>query len=70
MITRRKNAAGIATRLGNHSLRATGIIAYLKNGVALEEAPQRANRANTRTTQLYNRRREELSLDELERIRV
>jgi len=70
MITRRKNAAGIATRLGNHSFRATGITAYLENGGTLEKAAQMANHASTRTTQLYDRRREELSLDEVERIRV
>ena len=70
MITRRKNAAGIATRLGNHSFRATGITAYLKNGGTLERAAQMANHASTRTTQLYDRRREELSIDEVERIRV
>jgi site-specific recombinase XerD len=70
MITRRKTTAGIATRLGNHSFRATGITAYLKNGGTLEKAAQMANHASTRTTQLYDRRREELSLDEVERIRV
>jgi site-specific recombinase XerD len=70
MITRRKNATGIPTRLGNHSFRATGITAYLKNGGTLEKAAQMANHASTRTTQLYDRRREELSLDEVERIRV
>jgi integrase len=63
-------AAGIATKLGNHSFRATGITAYLKNGGTLEKAAQMANHASTRTTQLYDRRREELSLDEVERIRV
>jgi hypothetical protein len=36
----------------------------------LEKAAQMANHASTRTTQLYDRRREELSLDEVERIRV
>jgi len=70
MIRRRADAAGIATRLGNHSFRATGITAYLKNGGTLEKAAQMANHASTRTTQLYDRRREELSLDEVERIRV
>ena len=70
MIDRRRAAAGIATRLGNHSFRATGITAYLKNGGTLEKAAQMANHASTRTTQLYDRRREELSLDEVERIRV
>jgi integrase len=68
MIGRRSAAAGIATKLGNHSFRATGIIAYLKNGGTLEKAAAMANHASTRTTQLYDRRRDELSLDEVERI--
>ena len=70
MIGRRAAAAGIATKVGNHSFRATGITAYLKNGGSLEKAAQMANHASTRTTQLYDRRREEQSLDEVERIRV
>jgi site-specific recombinase XerD len=70
MITRRCAAAGIATKVGNHSFRATGITTYLKNGGTLEKAAQMANHTSTRTTQLYDRRREELSLDEVERIRV
>ena len=68
MIRRRASAAGIATKLGNHSFRATGITAYLKNGGTLEKAAAMANHASTRTTQLYDRRRDELSLDEAERI--
>ena len=68
MIRRRAAAAGIATKLGNHSFRATGITAYLKNGGTLEKAATMANHASTRTTQLYDRRREELTLDEVERI--
>jgi site-specific recombinase XerD len=70
MIRRRAAAAGIMTKLGNHSFRATGITAYLKNGGTLEKAAQMANHASTRTTQLYDRRREELTLDEVEKIRV
>jgi len=70
MIRRRAAAAGIATKVGNHSFRATGITAYLKNGGTLEKAAQMANHASTRTTQLYDRRRDEMSLDEVERIRV
>jgi site-specific recombinase XerD len=68
MIGRRAARAGIATKLGNHSFRATGITAYLKNGGTLEKAAAMANHASTRTTQLYDRRRDELSLDEVERI--
>ena len=70
MIRRRALAAGIATRVGNHSFRATGITAYLKNGGTLEKAAAMANHASTRTTQLYDRRLDEMSLDEVERIRV
>ena len=68
MIRRRATAAGIETRLGNHSFRATGITAYLKNGGTLEKAAAMASHASTRTTQLYDRRRDEVSLDEVERI--
>ena len=64
MIGRRAAAAGIATKLGNHSFRATGITAYLKNGGTLEKAAAMANHASTRTTQLYDRRAEEVTLDE------
>jgi integrase/recombinase XerC len=65
---RRAAAAGIATKLANHSFRATGITAYLKNGVTLEKAAAMANQASTRMTQLYDRRRDEVSHDEVERI--
>jgi len=58
MIRRRAAAAGIATKLGNHSSRATGITAYLKNGGTLEKAAAMANHASTRTTQRYDRLRE------------
>jgi site-specific recombinase XerD len=68
MIRRRAEAAGIKTKIGNHSFRATGITAYLKNGGTLERAAAMANHASTRTTQLYDRRSDEMSLDEVERI--
>jgi site-specific recombinase XerD len=70
MIRRRAAAAGIATQIGNHTFRATGITAYLKNGGTLENAASMANHASTRTTQLYDRRSEEISLDEVERVRI
>ena len=70
MIQRRAKAAGIATRVGNHTFRATGVTAYLKNGGTLERAAQMANHASTRTTQLYDRRAEEVTLDEVERVLI
>jgi site-specific recombinase XerD len=70
MIRRRALAADIQTKIGNHSFRATGITAYLKNGGTLEKAAAMANHASTRTTQLYDRRSDEMSLDEVERILI
>ena len=70
MIRRRAVAAGIETRIGNHTFRATGITTYMKNGGALEDAAAIANHSSTRTTQLYDRRRDEISLAEIERIRI
>ena len=68
MVGRRAAAAGIMTKIGNHTFRATGITAYLKNGGVLEKAASMANHSSTRTTQLYDRRRDEMSLDEVERV--
>jgi site-specific recombinase XerD len=68
MIVRRARAAGIRTRIGNHSFRATGITEYLKNGGKLEIAQQMANHESARTTGLYDRRNDQVSLDEVERI--
>ena len=70
MVRRRAAAAGIETKIGNHSFRATRITAYLRNGGTLEHAAAMANHASTRTTQLYDRRQDAISLDEVERIRV
>jgi integrase len=52
---------GHQTRIGNHSFRATGITAYLKNGGLLETARQMAAHVSPRTTGLYDRRSDDLS---------
>ena len=70
MIQRRAAAADIATKIGNHTFRATGITAYLKNGGTLERAASMANHSSTRTTQLYDRRSDEVTLDEVERVLI
>lgn len=61
-------AAGIGTKLGNHRFKAKRITGYLNSGGTLEKAATLANHASTRTTQLYDRRRDEVSLDEVARI--
>ncbi len=70
MIQRRARAAAINTKIGNHTFRATGVTAYLKNGGTLERAAQMANHASIRTTQLYDRRSERVALADVERIVV
>jgi integrase len=70
MIRRRAAEAGIETEIGCHTFRATGITAYLKNGGKLEIAQQMAAHESTRTTGLYGRRSDEISLDEVERIGI
>ncbi len=68
MVKRRARQAGVKTAICNHSFRGTGITTYLENGGELEKAAQMANHASTRTTQLYDRRADEVTLDEVERI--
>jgi len=70
MVQRRAAAAGIATKIGAHSFRATGITAYLKNKGLLEHAQTIANHASPRTTKLYDRRSDNISLDEVEKIAI
>ena len=70
MIRRRALAAGINASIGNHSFRATGITAYLANGGALEHAQEMAGHESPRTTKLYDRTKERLTQDEVERIRL
>jgi site-specific recombinase XerD len=70
MIRRRAVAAGLMAPIGNHSFRATGITAYLENGGALEHAQAMAAHESPRTTKLYDRTKERLTQDEVERIRL
>ena len=70
MIKRRARNVGLPDEITAHSFRGTGITEYLRNGGDLETAARIAGHESTRTTQLYNRMHEELSLDEIERIHI
>lgn len=70
MIRRRAAPAGIKTEICNHTFRATGITAYLTNGGRLEVAQQMANHKSARTTGLYERRDDDVSVAEVERIGI
>ena len=70
MIGRRAEFTGVKTKIGCHTFRATGITEYLRNGGKLEIAQQMANHESARTTGLYDRRGDQISLDEVERILI
>jgi integrase/recombinase XerD len=70
MIRRRAGKAGINAAVCCHTFRATGITVYLQNGGALEHAQAIAAHKSTRTTKLYDRRNDAISLDEIERILI
>jgi site-specific recombinase XerD len=70
MIYRRAQAAGLDVRACCHTFRATGITAYLENGGTIEKAQQIAAHESPRTTKLYDRTSDELTLDEIERIAI
>jgi integrase/recombinase XerD len=70
MVQRRAAALGLGTRIGCHTFRATGITAYLDNGGTLENAQLMAAHESPRTTKLYDRTGDEITLDEVERIAI
>ena len=70
MVQRRARQADLLTPICCHSFRATGITNYLLNGGTLEKAQRMANHESAKTTKLYDRRDDELTLDEVERISI
>lgn len=68
MIKRRAEAVGLPADICCHTFRGTGITTYLANGGAIEKAQRLAGHASPTTTKLYDRTKDELSLDEIERI--
>jgi site-specific recombinase XerD len=70
MLQRRARDAGIPTAVCNHTFRATGITAYLDNGGSLENAQAMAAHESPRTTKLYDRTDDQITLDEVEKIGI
>jgi integrase/recombinase XerD len=68
MLRRRVEKVGISAPISPHSFRATGITVYLDNGGTLEHAQAIAAHESPRTTKLYDRTSDQISLDEIERI--
>ena len=70
MIKRRAAAAGLPPSTCCHTFRATGITAYLSSGGTLERAQQIAGHASPKTTKLYDRTADTVTVDEIERIMI
>lgn len=70
LVQRKARQAGVGGRVSNHTFRATGITAYMENGGTLEKAQAIAAHESPRTTKLYDRSSDEITLDEVERIRL
>jgi site-specific recombinase XerD len=68
MVRRRAKDAELETAVCCHSFRATGITNYLENGGTLEKAQQMAAHESAKTTKLYDRTSDSITLDEVERI--
>ena len=69
-LRRRARKAGILTAVCCHSFRATGITNYLEHGGTLEKAQQMAAHESPKTTKLYDRTADAITLDEVERIAI
>src|SRR4051794_20717999 len=70
IIRRRATEAGFKQKLRRYVFRATGITAYLEAGGTLENAQAMAGHESPRTTKLYDRTGDEITLDEVERITI
>jgi site-specific recombinase XerD len=70
MVKRRARGAGLPHEISCHTFRATGITAYLENGGTIENAQAIAAHESPRTTKLYDRTSDEITLDEVERIAI
>ena len=70
MIQRPAAGLGMKVRIGCHTFRATGITAHLEAGGTLENAQAMAAHESPRTTKLYDRTGDEITLDEVARIAI
>ena len=66
----RRSAARFPDGRHSSSIAVIPVTAYLKNKGTLEAAQHIANHESPRTTKLYDRRQDEISLDEVERIAI
>src|SRR5205807_6244668 len=69
-VRKRARNAGFLTPVGCHIWRATGVTVYLENGGRLEHAQHMAGHESPRTTKLYDRTKDEITIGEVKRIQL
>jgi integrase/recombinase XerD len=70
MVRRRAADAGVDAPISNHSFRAIGLTDYMENGGDITIAQRMAGHANIKTTQVYDRREDDVSFSEIERVGI
>ncbi len=70
MVKRRLRGAGLPQNFSCHSFRATTITNLLEQGVPLEDVQYLAGHADSRTTKLYSRKKQEVTRNIVERISI
>jgi integrase/recombinase XerD len=70
LVKKRASASGIIKRVCCHGFRATGITEYMNSGGMIEIAPQIAGHESSSTTRIYDRSRDRLTIEEIERVQI
>ncbi len=70
MVRYRAADSGLKTAIGCHAFHATGSTDYLANGGKLEIAQRMAGHSNPKTTGFYDRRSDDISVSEIERVGI
>jgi integrase/recombinase XerD len=70
LVQKRASASGITKRVCCHSFRATGITEYMNSGGTIEIAQQIAGHESSSTTRIYDRSRDRLTIEEIERVKI
>ena len=68
LVQARVRASGLEKRVCCHSFRATGITEYMSAGGSLDIAQRIAGHSQLSTTKIYDRSRDRLTMDEIEKI--
>ena len=68
LVQARARASGLEKRVCCHSFRATGITEYMSAGGSLDIAQRIAGHSQLSTTKIYDRSRDRLTMDEIEKI--